>query len=60
MGGQSYKCPICPKWFFEKGALKDHARDKHGFVRPSISGAGDQTIIKDIADPAALKQRGET
>jgi C2H2-type zinc finger len=29
MGGQSFKCPLCPKWFEYTGSLRDHLKDKH-------------------------------
>jgi hypothetical protein len=29
MGGQSFKCPKCDKWFLAKGALKHHFQSKH-------------------------------
>jgi uncharacterized C2H2 Zn-finger protein len=31
VGGQSFKCPKCDKWFLVKGALKDHLQGKHEF-----------------------------
>lgn len=29
MGGQSFKCPLCLKWFFKKQACRDHLVDYH-------------------------------
>jgi hypothetical protein len=40
MGGKSFKCPLCEKWFLEKKCLKDHALGKHGLENVTIDGVG--------------------
>ena len=45
MGGQSFKCPKCSKWFIYMGALKDHIKDKHGLVRVVLQGVAESTRI---------------
>lgn len=47
MGGQSYKCPMCNRWFLAKGALRDHLKGKHKCVPPfEIKGVGPLTEVK--------------
>lgn len=36
MGGQSYKCPYCDKWFLYQRDLRNHLKDKHG-IKPHYS-----------------------
>lgn len=46
MGGQSFKCPQCERWFLARGALHNHLLDKHkeepGF---SIEGVANRARI---------------
>jgi|ERR1041385_57435 hypothetical protein len=49
MGGQSFKCPHCDKWFLSKGQLHDHLKGRHGFnSRFEIIGIGSATGIKPL------------
>jgi len=49
MGGQSFKCPLCNKWFLVKGALKNHIKDKHG-LKVELEGTGPSTwIVKEAS-----------
>lgn len=45
MGGQSFKCPACHKWFLFKGALKQHINDKHHIHNFFVDGVGPATRI---------------
>lgn len=29
MGGQSFNCKFCEKWFLQKSSLINHMKDKH-------------------------------
>jgi hypothetical protein len=40
MGGMSFKCPMCNKWYLAKGPLKDHLKDKHQVINVRIEGVG--------------------
>lgn len=31
MGGQSFKCPECNRWFLSKGDLSAHLKGKHDY-----------------------------
>lgn len=46
MGGQSFKCPECEKWFLLRGALADHLRDKHNITKVQITGTGPLTKLE--------------
>lgn len=47
MGGMSFKCPKCDKWFLTKGPLKNHLKDKHQQTPHfKIEGVGSNTYIK--------------
>lgn len=38
MGGQSFKCPICDKWWtLSLSSLRDHMRDKHGMRKVAFT-----------------------
>lgn len=47
MGGQSFKCPHCNKWFLEKRALYEHLVGKHdepkGF---RVTGVAEHTKVE--------------
>jgi hypothetical protein len=47
MGGQSFKCPLCDKWFLHKGALGDHLKDKHELKNFIIKGIAGNTYVKE-------------
>jgi hypothetical protein len=49
MGGMSYKCPKCEKWFFTKWQLHGHLVRKHQEPRGfHIEGTGPITrIVRD-------------
>ncbi len=50
MGGQSFKCPLCDKWFLVKGALKNHIKDKHD-LKVELEGTGQTTrIVKEVSN----------
>lgn len=62
MGGQSYKCPCCKRWFLSKGALHDHAKDAHALVNIKISGVGPLTVFEEgpnMAHRAAFTHTGD-
>ncbi|USN15356.1 hypothetical protein KIKIMORA_02100 [Brevundimonas phage vB_BpoS-Kikimora] len=43
MGGASYKCPECGKWFLAMGALREHHRQAHADLPPEVLNARDYT-----------------
>ncbi len=51
MGGQSFRCPHCERWFLARGELHDHLVGKHqkpvGFT---IKGTGPVTRIEREAE----------
>lgn len=46
MGGQSFKCPRCAKWFLNKQSLGDHLRDSHGLTKVKIIGVAQNTAVE--------------
>lgn len=55
MGGRSFKCPLCEKWFLDKAPLRDHLLGKHARKPPfEIRGTGSAVEIvppSDIEEP---------
>jgi hypothetical protein len=45
MGGQSFKCPMCDKWYLVKGSLRDHIKAKHNLKNFHIVGTGSNVGI---------------
>ena len=56
MGGQSFKCPQCDKWFLAKSGVREHLVSKHQEPRGfRVEGTGESTRIERDAgtDPTA-------
>lgn len=45
MGGQSYRCPECLKWFMTRAQLADHLRGKHKLGNFTIVGVATMTKV---------------
>lgn len=63
MGGRSFKCSECEIWKLDPGALRDHAKAKHG-VELEFAGNGPfpktkkaTTVTIEDADFAAIEAR---
>lgn len=50
MGGQSFQCPHCGKWFMERKALSDHAKSKHDYKQPEVLSTGPSTELRENAE----------
>ena len=49
MGGQSFKCPLCPRWFVPPQNIRQHIKDKHHIHNFKLVGVGPATrIIPDL------------
>lgn len=62
MGGMSFKCPKCDKWYLTKQELKDHLKIKHETAKIKINGIGSYvellpttTKIRNIPCPHCTK-----
>jgi hypothetical protein len=45
MGGQSFKCPFCAKWFLSRRSLRDHVKGRYGMANFTIEGTGPVTEV---------------
>lgn len=52
MGGKSYRCPCCRRWFLELHALREHLKSKHKMpVDAAVTGSGPAIIVTVDGDP---------
>jgi len=45
MGGMSFKCPFCPKWFTDGGAFKAHLQGAHTIKNVTIEGTANHITL---------------
>jgi hypothetical protein len=52
MGGKSYQCPCCKKWYLEMLALREHLKSKHKMPTDAVvSGTGPAIFVTADGEP---------
>lgn len=54
----SYRCPLCTKWFHTKHALHGHLGSKHRLKGFEVTGSGPDTLVLQLGkEDSDAKQR---